>query len=378
MSMNFTDEEYHQFTLEEYFKGEITPNLFGVSMIFTEARRNMTLKEYKAFTFALSHHDWTKPCPDTLYLDKKEVAAYLGIKSDEDHLSENLMRDIGDMPIHSFLKFKDKDKDIYINGCFVSTIASFRNRVRIRLNSDYLPLFGCLDGKERRYITMWSGDIAKMSSERSIRFYELLRGESDTQFVSQTGTLGVKKFKEIFDIPINGKGSYMREKGGFNRTEFEHKVIDPLVDDLSKTEMIKLVMNEQGKFYEKVKQGNRVNAYRFFWEFHNPKDMIEKKKPDDDDLIEEVDPVEIELWTTALDELKFSPEQIEAIRSRLILIPQSMMFDNGAAHGSLELDRYHFMEQRVKDLKVEDQEKHIRNKFKYLVKILENNYLQKN
>ena len=191
MSMNFTDEENHQITLEEYFKGEITPNLFGVSMIFTEARRKMTLKEYKAFTFALSKHDWTKPCPDTLYLDKKELAAYLGIHSDEDHLSVDLMDEIGNMPTNSFLKFKDKDNDIYINGCFVGTIASFRNRVRIRLNSDYLPLFGALDGKESRYITMWSGDIAKMSNERSIRFYELLRGQSDSRITAQDGIIGV-------------------------------------------------------------------------------------------------------------------------------------------------------------------------------------------
>ncbi|MBP3782582.1 MAG: replication initiation protein [Butyrivibrio sp.] len=377
MSMYYSDEDNHQITLEEYFKGEVNPNLFGVSMIFTEARRNMKLKEYKAFTFALSKHDWTKPCPDTLYLDKKELAAYLGIEADEDHLSENLMRDIGDMPTNSFLKFKDKDKDIYINGCFVATIASFPNRVRIRLNSDYLPLFGALNGKESRYITMWSGDIAKMSNERSIRFYEFLRANSDSRLCSHDGQMSIKKFKELFEIPYQGQGSYTDKNGHFARTHFEKYVIDPLVDDLSKTEMIKLVMNEKGKYYEKVKNGKYVNGYKFYWEFHNPKDMIEKKeiKEDliDDDVIEEV-----ELWVHALDEFNFSKAQLDAIRSRLILIPQSMMFDNGAAHGSLDLDRYHFMEQRAKDILAEDSQNHIKSKFKYLIKILENNYLQKN
>ena len=377
MAMNFTDEENHQITLEEYFKGEITPNLFGVSMIFTEARRKMTLKEYKAFTFALSKHDWTKPCPDTLYLDKKELAAYLGIHSDEDHLSVDLMDEIGDMPINSFLKFRDKDNDIYINGCFVATIASFRNRVRIRLNSDYLPLFGALDGKESRYITMWSGDIAKMSNERSIRFYELLRGQSDNRITGQDGIIGIKKFKELFEIPYQGKGSYTEKDGHFRRTSFEQFVINPLVDDLSKTEMIRLVMNEKGEYYEKVKRGRNVIGYKFYWEFHNPKDMIEKKDIDEV-MVEDAYIVPDELWVTTLDEFNFSKEQIDAIRSRLILIPQSEMFDNGAAHGSLDLDRYHFMEQRAKDIMAEDSEKHIRSKVKYLIKILENNYLKKN
>ena len=69
MAMNYTDEEYHQYTLEEFYSVEVKPNLFAVSRIFAEAHKQMNLAEYKAFTLALSHIDWTKDCPDTLYLD---------------------------------------------------------------------------------------------------------------------------------------------------------------------------------------------------------------------------------------------------------------------------------------------------------------------
>lgn len=374
MAMNYSDEEYHQMTIEECFQEEVTPNLFGVSMIFTEARRKMTLAEYKVFALALSHHDWTQPCPDTLYIDKKEAAKTVGINSDIDHLSVDLMRAIGDMPKNSFIKFADKDKDIYVNGCFVITIASFRNRVRIRLNPDYLGLFGCLDGKENRYITMWSGDIFKMNSERAIKFYELLRENSDTRETINSGTVSIRKFKEMFDIPKDGKGSYMTADGHFKRTHFEQYVIDPVCEELAKTEMITLILTPDGKFYEKVKRGNRVIAYKFHWTITDPKAQIEEKESEPETVID-VPAREPELWESALKDFNFSREELEAISSRLMLVPYYYMLSNGADPGNIGLDRYHFMMQRATDIKVEDKKKHIKNKSKYLIKMLENDYI---
>ncbi len=377
MAMNYTDEEYHQMTIEECFQVEVKPNLFGVSTIFAEARRNMTVSEYKAFTLALSHHDWTQPCPDTLYLDKDEVIKAVGIDTDIDHESYDLMRSIGDMPRNSFLKFADKDKDLYVNGCFVITIASFRKRIRIRLNPDYLGLFGCLDGKERRYITMWSGDIMRLKTERAILFYELLRENSDTQQVMNTGTVSIRKFKEMFNIPEKGKGSYTRndEKHHFNRPEFEKRVIDPVCEELAKTEMITLMLTPDGKYYEKEKKGGRVTAYRFWWTLKDPKEQsqIEEKE----DVPEIAESPERDLWESALEEFNFSREELDAIGARLRIIPQSAMFTNGVAYGSMELDRYHFMDMRAKDIRVEEKKKHIRNKYKYLIKMLENDYIQR-
>ena len=100
-----TDEEYHQISLEEYFESDVKPNLFAVSRVFAEAKKQMTLSEYKAFVYALSTIKWKEECPDTIYLDKKEVAKAVGIESDPDHLSENLYRAIRGMKKHSFLEF---------------------------------------------------------------------------------------------------------------------------------------------------------------------------------------------------------------------------------------------------------------------------------
>ena len=262
MAMNYTDEQYHQFSLEEYFQGDVKPNLFAVSRIFAEARKQMTIAEHKTLVYALSQIRWKEKCPDTLYLDKKVLAKVVGINSDIDHLSENLNRSIGEMPKHSFLRFSDKDKGMYLNGNFVRTVAMFKNVVRIRLEEEFLGLFGNL---ETNYLTMWSEDVFRMKTERAVLFYELLRDNSDTRLVQNTGTVSIRKFKELFDIPATGKGSYLTKDGHFARTHFEKYVIDPICEELTKTKMIQLILQPDGRYYEKVKRGGRVIAYKFFW-----------------------------------------------------------------------------------------------------------------
>ena len=81
------------------------------------------------------------------------------------------------------------------------------------------------------------------------------------------GIVGIKKIKELFDIPKDGKGSYMRteKNGGFDRSSFEKYVIDPLCADLTKTEMITLIVQPDGKCYEKVKKAGKVMGYKFQW-----------------------------------------------------------------------------------------------------------------
>lgn len=373
MSMNYTDEEYHQMTMEELFKVEVKPNLFAVSRIFAEAHKQMNVYEYKAFTLGLSRIDWTQPCPDTIYLDKKELASVLGINPDIDHASQEIWKLLHDMPKHSFIEFSEKGK-YSISGNFVRTIAKFKNVVRIRVEDEFFGCFGNLDGKREisKYITMWSADIYSMRSERSVLFYELLRDNSDTRLTINSGTVGIKKFKEMFNIPKEGKGSYMRDKGGFDRTQFEKRIIDPICEDLAKTEMIRLHLTPEGKYYEKVKQGNRVMGYKFYWSIQDPKPKLEEPEPEEVEVIEaaevEAQP-EYLMWTDAVKELNFTKEEIEAIGERLYIVPRYYLPDTRT---NIHIDRLHFMSMLVKDMKLADSKKRIKNKCKYLITILEN------
>ena len=258
---NFDNQYEGQISINDLFAPP--ERLFAVSRIFARARKEMSLNEQKAFVYALSQFKFTEEAKTNfIKLDKKTLANVLGIHSDPDHLSVDLFDEVKLLPDHSKIEIANKDKDFFASGFVVTSIVSFKNFIRVRFNEDFLPLFTNLS---TNYITMWSMDIFKMTSKRSIQFYEFLRQITDTrEEVNQTG-LGIKALKEMFDIPKDGKGSYMRKDGHFDRPAFEKYIIDPLCADLQKCKMINLIMQPDGKPYEKVKRGNRVDGYRFYW-----------------------------------------------------------------------------------------------------------------
>ena len=237
--------------------------LVAVSRIFARARKNMSLAEQKCFVYALSEIKFREEAKaNVVYLDKKTLAKIVGVESDSNHLSENLYRAIKDLPAHSFIQIADRDLGLYDSGMFVTRVTMLKNRVRVKFEDEYLGLF---TGLSRDYITLWSSDIFSMASVRSVQFYEYLRQATDTRRQVNDVGLGIKAIKEMFGIPESGKGSYMRGKGGFDRTNFERKVIEPLCEDLAKCKMINLLVQPDGKYFEKVKRGSRVQGYKFYW-----------------------------------------------------------------------------------------------------------------
>lgn len=239
--------------------------LIAVSRIFARAKNEMSLAEKKTFAYALAEIKFTEPAKTNyVRLDKKTLAEILGIHSDPDHLSVDLFDNIRDLPAHSRIRIAQKDLDLYADGFVVTSVVSFKNIVRIRFNDDFLPLFTELS---TNYITLWSQDIFSMRSKRSVQFYEYLRQITDTRQETNDVLLGIKALKEMFEIPKTGKGSYMREKGGFDRINFERYVINPLCEDLRNCRMIQLLVQPDGKYYVKVKRGKYVEGYRFYWTY---------------------------------------------------------------------------------------------------------------
>ena len=259
----FDGEMTGQMTIEDIF--EPPERLFAVSRIFARARKDMTLAEQKTFVYALSEMKFTEETKSAcVKLDKKTLAGILGIKSDPDHLSVELYKNIKELPKHSYIEIDEKDLDLQSNGFVITALTRFKNVIRLRFNDEYIGLF---TGLSKDYITMWSTDIFKMNSRRSVQFYERLRQETDTRENVNSYGFGIKALKEMFGIPKDGEGSYMRKDGHFDRTAFEKYVIQPLCEDMKKCKMINIVMQPDGKPYEKVKKGNRVLGYRFYWTY---------------------------------------------------------------------------------------------------------------
>ncbi len=252
-----------QLTLENY--GVAPSGLFAVSRIFARARKEMSLAEQKAFVCALSHLRFTEEAKsNVVYIDKKEMGRAIGFSGTPGRLTWELKRTIGNLWKHSGIVIDIPDRDYYDSGSMITRSTILKDTVRIKFNEDYLGLF---TGLSKNYVTLWSYDIYQMTNVRSVQFYEYLRQITDTRDLINDCLIGVRTMKELFRIPESGSGSYMRSKGGFDRAQFERRIIDPLCEDLKNCKMITLVVQPDGNYYEKVKRGNRVEGYRFYWTF---------------------------------------------------------------------------------------------------------------
>ena len=227
---DFDIEMEGQLSLEDLFSPP--ERMIAVSNIFARARKQMSLAEQKTFVLALSQLEWTKSSDkqsNIVHLDNKILQNVLGYKSDSTDISQHIWDAIKLLAPNSYIEIAEKDTGFFTSGSVVATITKRKGTdyVRVKFEEDYFPLFTGLGSK---YITMWSTDIFQMTSKRSVQFYELLRQLSfDKHQVGEnmySYGWGIKAFKEMFDIPKEGKGSYVRDKGGFDRTNFEKKVIE--------------------------------------------------------------------------------------------------------------------------------------------------------
>ena len=268
----------NDFDVELTGSDDLTPPacMIAVSNVFAHARKQMSLAEQKTFALALTKVRWTKGAEDqtpVVYLDKKILARILGYTSDSTDLSQNLWSAIHGLARHSYIEIAERDKQGgYESGMIITRITMEKKspNVRIKFEDEYFPLF---TGLNANYITLWSADIFGMTHKRSVQFYELLRQMSYAKYHVRKNIFshvwGVKALKELLDIPKEGRGSYMRENGGFDRSNFEKRVLNPICRNLVKCRMIQLVVRPDGNFYEKVKKSTRVVGYRFYWTLSN-------------------------------------------------------------------------------------------------------------
>lgn len=119
--------------------------------------------------------------------------------------------------------------------------------------------------------------------------------------------------------------------------------------------------------YEPVKKGRSVVAVRFTVETL-PKASLSDI---DENTIEQWQDASAEektyLWQSPLEEFKLTQEQYDVILSLLATIPDHKLPESPACHGAVELRRFHYIDQKVKDMKARG---NIKNPYSYLVKIL--------
>lgn len=123
--------------------------------------------------------------------------------------------------------------------------------------------------------------------------------------------------------------------------------------------------------YEPIRKGRNVVAIHFEIETLSNTNLeeIDENQMTFEQWQEEA-VKEKELWQEPLEAFEFNQEQYDEIFSVLITIPSDKLPQSQACHGSVELMRYHYLDQKAKEIIRRDKQKAIQSKFAYLLKLM--------
>lgn len=124
--------------------------------------------------------------------------------------------------------------------------------------------------------------------------------------------------------------------------------------------------------YEPIKKGRSVVAIRFTVETL-PKEIDNDYDPNQitlEDYLEEQEGKDVPMYFSPLSVFSFTPEQLDELQALIVTVPEHKLPQSPACYGSIDLMRYHYIEQKAREIKRRDKEKPIRNKFSYLLKLM--------
>lgn len=241
--------------------------LVAISNTLARAKDGMTMQERKLMCIFLSKIEWKNLSKNLqICVDKHEIMELLGSKMDTTDQSTYLRKLAQNMVHHSELHFDSTDKDEWEDMPLFTRRKSTKNKLMIEIYQGAVDL---IMGLNCEYITLFLSDILNFDSNidgnRAYKLYEYLRLHSDTRRMNSR-IISTKGFKQLFDIPKDGKNSYMRKDGTFDRSNFEKKVVEPVLAMVGKCNHV--VLHNYGKdkngkviYFRKVKEHNIVKGY---------------------------------------------------------------------------------------------------------------------
>lgn len=243
----------------------------GYAKALARAKNNMNMQQNKLAAIYLSKVNWSAPTENLeIWIPKSEIMEKLGSEMDSTDQSTYLRKLAHDTVRNSELHFDGEDKDEWDDMPLFTRRKSTKNMMMMKVFDDAIELVSDLKDD---YITVFLDDVLRFESNidglRGYVLYEYLRLYSDTRKMN-TRIISTKDFKELFNIPKDGKGSYMRENGGFDRTNFERRVIEPALKMVAKCEHVVLHnfgtdKNGEPILYRKVKKNGMVQGYELIY-----------------------------------------------------------------------------------------------------------------
>jgi hypothetical protein len=267
----------------ELQKNDENNGLIAISKAMARAKDRMTMQETKLAFIMLSKIEWKNMKNNLeIWVEKSEIMKLLGSEIDSSDQSAYLRKLAQSTVHHSDLCFDGEDQDEWEDMPLFTRRKSTKNMLMMEI---YSGIAKHIQGLECEYITLFLGDILKFDSNtdglRAYILYEYLRLNSDTRRINSR-IISTKEFKELFGIPKDGKGSYMRQNGKFDRNAFEKRVIEPVLNMLAKSEHV--VLHNYGKtqkgefiYYSKIKKHGMVQGYELTYSINKRPQKIKRE-----------------------------------------------------------------------------------------------------
>lgn len=320
--------------------------------LFALWRSELTLSEFKILDTYLSRIDSHKPDKRQVLLTKGEIEEALGVQkinnTDLKARLKHLMGNVVEVPDKDTKKgfrlvtlFEEAEAEQDENGLWQVKLECTQKAMKFFFNVENLGYLRyklrCITSLTSRYTYIM---FIYLEANRFRKSWEV-------------------ELEELKSILACEDEEYAKEFKYFNR------------DVLKKVQKEMLEKTECRYSYEPVKKGRSVVAVHFEVETL-PKASLEEVDENQMTLEQwqEEAVKEKELWQTPLEDFNFTQEQYDELFSVLITIPDFKLPQSSACYGSVELMRYHYIDQKAKEIKRRDTQKPIRSKFSYLLKLM--------
>lgn len=323
--------------------------------LFALWRSELTLAEFKILDTYLSRIDSHKPDKRVVMFEKGELEKLLGVqKINNKELEERLKHLMGN--VVKIPDMSDK-KGFRLITLFEEAVAEQDDYGlwQVKLECTQKAMKYIFNIENLGYLRYKLRCITSITS----RYTYILFTYLEHNRYRKSWEIGLKELKEL--LACDKEETYKEFK------RFNDLILKKVQKEMHEKTECKYT-------YEPIKKGRSVVAIRFTVETL-PKASLEDIDENQMTIEEWQEVVEenkqMELWQEPLAPFDFTQEQYDVIWSLLVTVPDSKLPESSACYGAIELKRYHYIDQKVKEMKA----RKVKNPYNYLVKIIKNDVL---
>lgn len=321
--------------------------------LFALWRSDLTLAEFKILDTYLSRIDSHKPEKRAVIFEKGELEKLLGVqKINNKELEERLKHLMGNV-----VKIPDTDerKGFRLISLFEEAVAEQDDYGlwQVKLECTQKAMKYIFNIENLGYLRYKLRCITSITSRYTYIMFIYLESN---------------RFRKSWEVPL----AELKEILNCDKEELykEFKFFNQKILKRVQKEMHE--KTECRYSYEPIKKGRSVVAVRFTVETL-PKASLEDIDPNQltlEDYLDEQEKREGPMYFAPLEMFNFTKEQLDEIQSVLVTIPDYKLPQSPVCYGSIDLMRYHYLDQKAREIERRSAEKRINSKFAYLLKLI--------